>query len=208
MQIAPTVFNHTNALHPQARILLVLLLLVGLSPTAFAQTTGAGYNALTPSLAADAKTMHMTIRRNLAEAAQAMPAEEYSFRATPDVRTFAQLIGHVVNANWFFCSQAKEEKSPATANYEQLTDKAALVKALNDSLAYCDEVYSATTDGNFTRAVQMQGGLGMGATNTVRGAILMFNTTHNNEHYGNIVVYMRLKGHVPPSTANAGSPRK
>jgi len=42
----------------------------------------------------------------------------------------------------------------------------------------------------------------------LRGAILMFNTTHNNEHYGNIVVYMRLKGHVPPSTASAGQPRK
>ncbi len=34
-----------------------------------------------------------------------------------------------------------------------------------------------------------------------RGAVLFFNTTHNNEHYGNLVVYMRLKGHVPPSTA-------
>jgi uncharacterized damage-inducible protein DinB len=198
----------TNARHPLVRIPHLLLFTLAVSPTAFAQTTGAGYNALTPSLAANAKTMHMTIRRNLADAAQAMPAEEYSFRATPDVRTFAQLIGHVVNANWFFCSQAKEDKSPATTNYEQLTDKAALVKALNDSLAYCDEVYSATTDANFTRPVQMQGGLGMAATSTVRGAILMFNTTHNNEHYGNIVVYMRLKGHVPPSTANAGPPRK
>jgi uncharacterized damage-inducible protein DinB len=48
----------------------------------------------------------------------------------------------------------------------------------------------------------------MSPANTVRGAILMFNTTHNNEHYGNIVVYMRLKGHVPPSTASAGQPRK
>jgi uncharacterized damage-inducible protein DinB len=208
MHRLPPCIQYTNPQHRQTTILLVLLLFVGISPTAFAQTTGAGYNALTPSLAADAKTMHMTIRRNLADAAQAMPAEEYSFRATPDVRTFAQLIGHVVNANWFFCSQAKEDKSPATTNYEQLIDKAALVKALNDSLAYCDEVYSATTDANFTRPVQMQGGLGTGATNTVRGAILMFNTTHNNEHYGNIVVYMRLKGHVPPSTANAGPPRK
>ena len=36
---------------------------------------------------------------------------------------------------------------------------------------------------------------------TPRGAMLMFNTTHNNEHYGNMVVYMRLKGRVPPSTA-------
>jgi uncharacterized damage-inducible protein DinB len=48
----------------------------------------------------------------------------------------------------------------------------------------------------------------MGPANTVRGAILVFNTTHNNEHYGNIVVYMRLKGHVPPSTAGAKQPGK
>jgi uncharacterized damage-inducible protein DinB len=200
--------SRSSARHLQVRIVYILLFLLVIASTASAQTTGAGYDALTPSLAANAKTMHATIRRNLAEAAQAMPADEYSFRPTPDVRTFAQLVGHVVNANWFFCSQAKSEKLSMTTNHEQLTDKAALVKALNDSLAYCDEVYSATTDANFSQPVQMQAGLGMGATHTVRGAILIFNTTHNNEHYGNIVVYMRLKGHVPPSTAGARQPGK
>ena len=40
-----------------------------------------------------------------------------------------------------------------------------------------------------------------------RGAVLMFNTTHNNEHYGNLVVCLRLKGKVPPSTARAQLPR-
>jgi uncharacterized damage-inducible protein DinB len=64
-------------------------------------------------------------------------------------------------------------------------------------------VYSATTEANFNQLLQMQGSSGK----TVRGAVLTFNTTHNNEHYGNIVVYMRLKGHVPPSTASA-PPRK
>jgi uncharacterized damage-inducible protein DinB len=190
------------------RGLLLLVLMIGISSTVSAQTTGAGYDALTPSLSAVAKTMHATIRRNLADAAQAMQPDEYSFRPTPDVRTFAQLVGHVINANWFFCSQAKQEKPPVTTNHEQLTDKAALVKALNDSLAYCDEVYSATTDANFNQRVQLQSGPGMSPANTVRGAILIFNTTHNNEHYGNIVVYMRLKRHVPPSTAGAGQPRK
>ena len=48
---------------------------------------------------------------------------------------------------------------------------------------------------------------GAGSTNTVRGAVLMYNITHNDEHYGNLAVYMRLKGHVPPSTARA-QPRK
>ena len=91
-----------------------------------------------------------------------MPAEEYSFRPTPQVRTFGQIIGHLVNANFFFCSQAASEKSPATMDYERLTDKAALVKALNDSLAYCDGVYAATTDANFMQAVQIGPGVGMG----------------------------------------------
>ena len=64
------------------------------------------------------------------------------------------------------------------------------------------------TDANFTQTVRMQPGVGMGPANTVRGAILTFNTAHNNEHYGNIVLYMRLKGHVPPSTAREQQSQK
>ena len=64
----------------------------------------------------------------------------------------------MINANYFFCAQAKGEKSPGTQDYEKVTDKAALVKALNDALAYCDGAYDGTTDANFTDA-----GLGRGA---------------------------------------------
>ena len=74
----------------------------------------------------------------------------------------------------------------------------ALVKALKDSLAYCDDVYASTTDATFGEVVKLAGG-----GEASRGSMLVFNTAHNNEHYGNIVVYMRLKGHVPPSTAKA-----
>ena len=156
---------------------------------------------LSPSLAGSAKAMHAMIRRDLAEAAENMPADEYAFRPTPQVRTFGQIIGHVVDANFFFCAQAAGEKSPATADYEQITDKAALVKALNDSLVYCDHVYAATTDANFVQPVQIANVGGNGSTSTVRGVVLMYSIAHNNEHYGNLTVYMRLKGHVPPSTA-------
>ena len=190
-------------------MLAFILTYATLSP-ASAQTTGAGYgDALSPSLASVAKAMHATIRRNLAEAAEKMPAEEYTFRPTPQIRTFGQLVGHLVEANFFFCSQAAGEKSPATVgNYEQITDKAVLVKALNDSLAYCDGVYAATTDATFMRSVQIETNPGESPDKTVRGAVLMFNIAHNNEHYGNMVVYMRLKGHVPPSTARVQQQKK
>ena len=152
-------------------------------------------DALSPSMAAVVKAMHASIRRNLAEAAESMSAEEYAFKPTPQVRTFGELVGHVANANFFFCAQAKGEKSPATMNYEKATDRAVLVKGLNDALAYCDAVYATTTDANFSQLVKVAGP--DPAKETARGTMLMFNTTHNNEHYGNIVVYLRLKGHVP-----------
>ena len=174
--------------------------------TAAAQTTDAGFgDALSPSMAAVVKAMHATIRRNLAEAAANMPADEYGFKPTPQVRSFGEVIGHVANANFFFCSQAKGEKPPATQNYEKTIDKAALVKALNDSLAYCDDAYGATTDANFNTLVTIAG---LKPGQSGRGSVLVFNTTHNNEHYGNLVVYMRLKGHVPPSTARVQQQKK
>src|SRR5271156_1067754 len=171
-------------------------------PAAPAQTTDAGYpDELSPSLATSAKAMHAMIRRDLAEAAENTPADEYAFRPTPELRNFGQIIGHMIQSNFFFCSQVAGEKSPAAADYEQITAKAALVKALNDSLVYCDRVYAATTDANFLQPMQIANVIGTGSSNTVRGAVLMYNIAHNNEHYGNLAIYMRLKGHVPPSTA-------
>ena len=64
-------------------------------------------------------------------------------------------------------------------------------------------MYPATTDTNFMQPAQMQNVVGSGSTKTVRGAVLIYNTAHNNEHYGNLVLNMRLKGHVPPSAARA-----
>jgi len=181
-----------------------------LCAAAYAQTSDGGFDkALSPSLAATAKAMHATIRRDIAEAAETMPAEDFGFKPTPDVRSFAQLVGHVINANFFFCSQAKGAAMPTTTNFERVADKAALIKGLTDALAYCDAVYESTTDADFNQAVTLSGFPGMNPkTTTTRGAVLMFNTTHNNEHYGNIVVYLRLKGKVPPSTARAQAPKR
>jgi uncharacterized damage-inducible protein DinB len=181
------------------RGVLCVLCLTSVPLSVAAQTSDAGFNeVLSPSMAAVAQAMHATIRQNLADAAQNMPAEEYSFKPTPQVRSFAELIGHVVFGNFLFCSTAKGESMPTTPNFNQITDKATLVKGMNDALAYCDGVYNGTTDANFGSLVTM---VGPAKKQASRGSVLVFNTTHNNEHYGNIVVYMRLKGLVPPSTA-------
>ena len=184
------------------RRLLTLLTMVALASPAFAQTTDMGYDgSLSESMASVAKKMHATIRRNIAEGAESMPAEDYRYKPHPDSRNCGQLIGHVISANYFFCSQAIGAAYPGTMNYEQLSDKAAFVAALNESLAYCDRAYASTTDATFNQPVTVGAAGSQRPTATIRGAVLMFNVAHNNEHYGNIVVYMRATGHVPPSTA-------
>jgi uncharacterized damage-inducible protein DinB len=190
---------------PRFPVVPVLVLAVAcVGQPAVAQTTDGGYEkALSPSLAKVADSMHSTIRTNLAEAAEGMSEADYAFRPTAAVRTFGQLIGHVANANFFFCSQAAGEKSPTSENYEAVASRTTVLKALKDSLAYCDRVYGSTTDATFSKAVRMGSAPGLPPTDTVRGAVLMFNVAHNNEHYGNVVVYMRLRGRVPPSTARA-----
>jgi uncharacterized damage-inducible protein DinB len=181
------------------RSLFVLFLISAAVPAA-AQTSDGGFGEVaSASTASVVKSMHAIIRRNLVEAADSMPAEDYAFKPTAEIRSFGQLVGHVINANFYFCSQAKGEQSPSKENFERTADKAALVKALRDSLAYCDDVYASTTDENFNQQVKVAGPAGGSAGG--RGSVLLFNTAHNNEHYGNIIVYMRLKGRVPPSTA-------
>jgi uncharacterized damage-inducible protein DinB len=187
-------------------VALLVVILEACTIAGFAQTTNEGYDkALSTSMAASARAMHVTIRRNLAEAAASMPAEQYSYKPHPDSRTFAALVGHEIYANYLFCSMA-QGLSPAETpvrmtNFETLTDKTAVVKALNDALAYCDTAYGATTDTNFNDAVTTPALGSLKPTRTTRGLLLMFNTAHDNEHYGNIVVYMRANGRVPPSTA-------
>jgi len=180
-------------------LMLAALIALASLPVAAQTSDGGADELLSTSMAASLKSMHQVIRRNLAEAAAAMPAEEYAFKPTPQVRSFGEIVGHVVNANFYFCSMARGEKMPSATNFEKTADKASLVKALTEALAYCDVAFNGTTDANVNQAANVQGR--GSARPTTRGLLLMFNTTHNNEHYGNLVVYMRLKNHVPPSTA-------
>ena len=118
--------------------------------------------------------------------------------ADPSGTELRRVSGASGDGEFLFCSQVKGEKMPVTTNLEKVADKAVLVKGLKDSFSFCDGAYDGLTDANFGQIVKMPGAK---PSEAARGAVLFFNTTHNNEHYGNIIVYMRLKGHVPPSTA-------
>jgi uncharacterized damage-inducible protein DinB len=150
-------------------------------------------NALADAL----KRHHDGVARNVVEAAEKMPEAEYGFQATKDVRTFGGFIGHIANANYTFCSRAKGEANPNKENFEKVVEKAKLVAAVKAAVAYCEPAYAKQTDASLSEMVAA------GQAQAPRGAILIQNASHNNEHYGNLVTYMRLKGLVPPSTERA-----
>ena len=177
------------------RVLATTALLTLLVAPLAAQQTPAPAPPRLTSLAGGLTQLYRSIRANLIEAAELMPEAHYAFSPTPDVRTFGQLVGHVTNTQYNFCTPARDGKNPAKMNYETLKTKAELVAALKDALAFCDAAYDTLTDADAMAAAKF------GSAEITKGYALVYNIAHDNEHYGNMVTYLRLKGLVPPSTA-------
>jgi uncharacterized damage-inducible protein DinB len=154
------------------------------------------------ALPAYVRRVYTSNRNYLAKSAEKMPEEFYGLRpgAQTEVRTFGQIIGHLANYNYRWCSDAKGEPNPGQeTDYEKLTSKADLVKALNSALTYCDGAYAALSDANAMDTVQGTTDDGKKVP-VLRVSRMMINVVHNNEHYGNLVSYMRIKNIVPPSS--------
>ena len=144
-------------------------------------------------------------KKNITRAADKMPEEFYTLRpgAQTEVRTFGQIVGHLANFNYLWCSDAKGEKNPNQGNdFEKLAAKADLVKALTDALSYCDRVYSPLTDASGMEIIEVTNDAGR-KVQVLRISRLIQNHVHNNEHYGNMVTYLRMKSIVPPSSEPA-----
>ncbi len=149
-------------------------------------------------VAAGQKMLYTMAKNYIIRSAEKMPEENYAFKPTPEVRSFGQLIGHLADSQYAFCSAVLGKPAPNLAVEKSKTTKADLVQALKDAFGFCDPAYDGLTDAQASALVKFFGG------DQAKATVLAFNTAHNNEHYGNIVTYMRLKGLVPPSS----EPRK
>jgi uncharacterized damage-inducible protein DinB len=183
---------------------LVILALLGsvLAISAAAQTgQQSGASSANP-LSTWLRNAYMGNRNTIVRSAEKMPEENYGMRpgTQQEVRTFGQQLGHIANYNFLWCAQAKGEKNPnAGNNLEKLTTKAEFLKALNDAFSYCDGVYSSLTDASGTEMIDITQESGR-QTRNLRMALLILNFAHNNEIYGNMVTYMRMKDIVPGSS--------
>lgn len=183
------------------RKIILIALLAFSSAFSLAAQTGTPASAKDP-LPTWLRNAYAGNRKFLVHSAEKMPEEFYNLRpgSQTEVRTFGQLIGHLADFNYRWCSDAKGEANPAKEKeFEKLTTKADLVKALNDALTYCDGAYAQLTDANALDMVQGTRDDGSKVP-VLRVSRLIINFAHNNEHYGNLVTYMRIKSIVPPSS--------
>jgi len=164
-----------------------LLFVVGLSGMqAFAQS------ASNP-LSTGTKMMYNHMKNYVLKSAEEMPEENYSFKPVSTVRSFGELVGHVADAQYEFCSAIAGDGKKAPG-VEKKTSKADLIQGLKDGFAYCDQAYNGMTDAHAADMVKFFG------HDAAKLSILNFNNLHTAEHYGNMITYLRIKGLVPPST--------
>lgn len=188
----------------RSTVLVLLVLLVGLATLpviAQAPTQAPAASPQPPSLVTEVQNMFNTLKGYITKAASQFPEDKLTWQPTPTVRSWARLIAHISDDNNGACSGLAGVQRPARLDTEDTQNSAAnkmskadLEKALADSFALCDKAFAAVTDANM---MERNG-------NRSKIGTLIYDTSHINEHYGNIVTYMRLNTMVPPSTAGRG----
>jgi len=162
-----------------------------LAAASFAGACSLHAQSLNPVIA-DAKASYNSIKGYLTRAASGMPEENYSFKPTPEIRTFAALVAHIADHQVRFCSMAQGK--PRQTDFASKTSKADLVAALAESFKECDAAWDSLTEANAGDKVGQRSRMGT----------LLVDVIHSNEEYGYMAIYFRLKGIVPPSSDRAG----
>ena len=162
--------------------------------------------ALAPAPAsAQAAEPMMTSVRQLYEAgkqyvlatAEQSPPEDYAFRPTESVRTLGQVLGHLADVHFITCSIGLGEANPSPRSVEEANPgKDEMVATLRRSYQLCDRAYALSEEA-------LRAPAELFGQQTSRFHALNLNVSHDFEHYGNLVTYVRMRNRVPPSSQPA-----
>lgn len=137
--------------------------------------------------------------------AEAIPADKYTWRPAPDVRSVAEVFLHVAIANY---NLYKLVGTPPPAGVDpqglekSTSDKVKVIATLKDSYTHARKAITAMPDADLEKSLDWFGG-----KNTERGALL-FIVRHGSEHLGQSIAYARMVGVVPPWTEDSKKPQK
>jgi uncharacterized damage-inducible protein DinB len=144
------------------------------------------------------------MEREFIPAAEAMPEDKFSFAPTTGefkgARTYAQQIKHVAAVNYELAAALLEEKPPVDIGDESgptsITSKPDIIKYLKDSFEYVHKALDTINEGNLAGTVRSPFGEGK----VSRLGLAMSVTSHAFDHYGQMAVYLRMNGIVPPAS--------
>jgi hypothetical protein len=145
-------------------------------------------------LSKNMKDSWTNIRDLLTKMADKMPAEEYRFKATPDVQDFGQRMAHAVQFIMRGCATANGDQKTVTVS--AAPTKPEVLAAMKEASAECDAVFSSLTDADALKMISAGRGGQRLKQAVLEGTVL----EHSQEMYGYMAVYLRLKGIVPPSS--------
>ena len=149
------------------------------------------HTAAVPANAAREYSEHFGALTKLSIAvAQAMPAEQYTFRPHPESMNFGQLISHIATTNYQFCAGLNDVAPPALPSPNE---KDGVLKFLSDSFDYCSAVVPNLTDAQLNQAHNSPDGRLLGRE------VLLAMYIHVAHHRGQAEIYLRDKGIRPPS---------
>lgn len=161
-----------------------------------ADMTAAATATTTPAQVVD--QLLSIVEGDMVPLVEAMPADKYSFAPTKGdfkgVRTFGQQVQHVIMANYYMFGAASSLPTPDMKTVKDMKTKEQLVQGLKDSFVFGHRAIATLTPQNALEAVKPVDGI------STRGGIMAFAVIHMNDHFGQMVEYLRMNGIVPPSS--------
>ncbi len=131
--------------------------------------------------------------KNMVAAAEAMPAEKYSFKPSPEMNSFGHLMMHIAQSNNTFCSKISGQAAP-DAKIAETDPKDKLVAAMKDSFAFCTTALANVDDSKLGEQFLFFGGRPIS-----RGGALVALGGSWTDHYATQAIYLRLNGILPPT---------
>jgi uncharacterized damage-inducible protein DinB len=132
--------------------------------------------------------------KNLIAAAEAMPADKFSFKPTPASMTFGSVVSHLAQGNDYLCGAIGGVKAPTRTPVDTTAPKDVLVARLKETFAFCATALASLDDSKLSEQVPFFGG-----RMKTRAAIMTITTGDWADHYSQASVYLRLNGQLPPT---------
>jgi len=175
---------------------LALFLLVCSTATVFAQAAAPAPAAapIKDPVTASVRILFPRSQKNILGAIEAMPADKFSFKPTPDQMTFGHLVVHIIESNNFICAKAAAIPEPKVDAVKETDPKDKLLAAAKASFDFCEDAVAKMDDSKLGDSVELFGG-----HQFPRAMAVLSMASGWADHYGAAAFYLRLNGILPPS---------